>query len=509
MLFNSYSFIFLFLPIVLLGYKLAFHLKERYSGQNSLPIYWLAFSSVVFYTIWNPSFTPILLTSIFVNGCFAYALIKRDFSENQKRWIRNVGVLLNLLFLCYFKYYSFFLENANNLCGSNFTLHHIILPLGISFYTFQKIALLVDAEKGLIKDFQFNKYILFVTFFPQLIAGPLVHHKYLMPQIGPEKLKTLSIDNISMGLCIFIIGLFKKTVIADTMSPISDMVFNTISEGTMISVYAAWVGSISYTIQLYFDFSGYSDMAIGLAMMFGIQLPQNFNSPYKSASIIDFWRRWHMTLSAFLRDYVYIPLGGNKSGENRRYLNLFLVMLIGGLWHGAGWTFVLWGGLHGFLLVINHLWRKMRKKHVYLNQSFGIGGYLIAWALTFFSVVNSWVLFRSSGFESAKNVFKCMYTKCVISELGLENILQRINYMIVQQMNPKFVMLLILFILAGTLLLPNTYSLFLKKEKKDIPAPQIDLTFSMTNRWAWTIAILFMLSILHLNHVTPFLYFQF
>ena len=184
-------------------------------------------------------------------------------------------------------------------------------------------------------------------------------------------------------------------------------------------------------------------------------------------------------------------------------------MLVGGLWHGAGWTFVLWGGLHGSLLIINHFWRKIRVNHEFLNRSFGVGGYLIAWALTFFSVINSWVLFRSSGFESAKNVFKCMYTKCERSELGFENILQKINYMIVQQMNPKFVILLILLILAGTLLLPNTYSLFLKKEKKNIPALQIDFTFSMTNRWAWIIAILFILSILHLNHVTPFLYFQF
>jgi D-alanyl-lipoteichoic acid acyltransferase DltB (MBOAT superfamily) len=324
--------------------KLSFkflYLKEKYSGQNSLPIYWLAFSSVVFYTIWNPSFTPILLSSITVNGVLAYALIKKNFSQTQRKWIRNIGVLGNLLFLGYFKYFSFLLENANSIIGTNFTLDHIILPLGISFYTFQKIALLIDAEKGKVEDFQLNKYLLFVTFFPQLIAGPLVHHKDLMPQIGLDKLKTLSIDNVTIGLCIFVIGLFKKTVIADTMSPIADMVFNTVSEGTMISAYAAWVGAISYTIQLYFDFSGYSDMAIGLAMMFGIQLPQNFNSPYKSASIIDFWRRWHMTLSSFLRDYVYIPLGGNKSGEKRRYINLFLVMLIGGLWHGAGWTFVL------------------------------------------------------------------------------------------------------------------------------------------------------------------------
>lgn len=245
MLFNSYSFIFLFLPIVLLGYKLTFHLKERCSGQNSLPIYWLAFSSLVFYTVWNPSFTPILLSSITVNGVFAYALIKKNFSQTQRKRIRNIGVLGNLLFLGYFKYSSFLIENANSIIGTKFTLDHIILPLGISFYTFQKIALLIDAEKNEVKDFQLNKYLLFVTFFPQLIAGPLVHHKDLMPQIGPDKLKPLSIDNVTIGLCIFIIGLFKKTVIADTMSPIADMVFNTVSEGTMISAYAAWVGAIS------------------------------------------------------------------------------------------------------------------------------------------------------------------------------------------------------------------------------------------------------------------------
>ena len=509
MLFNSYSFIFLFLPIVLIGYHFFYNLKEKYPSQQSLPLYWLAFSSLIFYTIWNPSFTPILLASITGNGCLAYALINRDFSSAQRRWIRNIGVIGNLVFLGYFKYSSFLLENSNAFLGSSFTLYHIILPLGISFYTFQKIALLVDAEKGQVKDFQLNKYLLFVTFFPQLIAGPLVHHKDLMPQMGPEKLKPLSADNLALGLCIFIVGLFKKSVLADTMAPIADMVFNTVSDGTALKASAAWAGALAYTLQLYFDFSGYSDMAIGLAMMFGICLPQNFNSPYQATSIIDFWRRWHMTLSAFLRDYVYIPLGGNKLGKRRRYFNLFLVMLIGALWHGAGWTFVLWGAFHGILLVINHFWRAMRKQSKFFNRSFGIYGQFIGWFITFYAVVHAWVLFRAPNFEAAKNVFKFMYSRHTESSLNFSQILGKISYKIVNSMNAQTVYILLILLILSCLFAPNTYNIFVNRMNNSSVALQVKLNFSMTNGWSWVMALLFVLSVLHLNHVTPFLYFQF
>ncbi len=265
-----------------------------------------------------------------------------------------VGILGNLLLLGYFKYADFFISNFNVAVGSNISLLHITLPLAISFFTFQQIAYLVDSYKGKVRKHNFISYTAFVTFFPQLIAGPIVHHSEMMPQFENIKNKIINKNNIAKGFFIFSLGLFKKVIIADTFAIWTKSGFDT---SLTLNFLEGWATSLSYTFQLYYDFSGYTDMAIGAALFFNIHLPINFNSPYKATDIQDFWRRWHITLSRFLRDYVYIPLGGNRKGNYRTYLNLFLTFLVGGIWHGAGWTFIFWGFLHGVAIVVNRLWK--------------------------------------------------------------------------------------------------------------------------------------------------------
>jgi D-alanyl-lipoteichoic acid acyltransferase DltB (MBOAT superfamily) len=302
---------------------------------------------------------------------------------------------------------NFFAESAADLFGASFTLENIILPLAISFFTFQQITYLVDTSRGLASKYGFLHYALFVTFFPQLIAGPIVHHSEMMPQFMRTDLCILRYRNLAIGITIFGLGLFKKVIIADNVAVFGSPVFDAANAGATLTFFEAWGGALAYTFQLYFDFSGYSDMAIGLARMFGIRLPLNFNSPYKAENIVEFWRRWHMTLSRFLRDYLYIPLGGNRKGATRRYINLMTTMLLGGLWHGAGWTFVAWGGLHGIYLVTNHAWHRI-KRAVFNQRSFGVAGFWAARLLTFLAVIIGWVFFRAESFDGATRILTGM-----------------------------------------------------------------------------------------------------
>ncbi len=313
------------------------------------------------------------------------------------------GVGFNLVLLAYYKYFDFIIENLNFLFSSNFTLMHIILPLGISFFTFQQIAYLVDAWKGNIKKehHKFSDYILFVTFFPQLIAGPIVHHKDMMPQFA-NKIK-LNIDYFLAGCSLFTIGLFKKLIIADSLGPIANNVFARADAGESLLAVESALGLLAYTFQLYFDFSGYSDMALGLGLMMGIRLPINFNAPYKATNIIDFWRRWHMTLSRFLRDYLYIPLGGNRKGEARRYINIMITMLLGGLWHGASWNFVIWGALHGLMLLFNHAWLNLQKSLRWNGLP-----RVLSVMMTFLAVALAWAFFRAETFSGALNILNSL-----------------------------------------------------------------------------------------------------
>jgi alginate O-acetyltransferase complex protein AlgI len=306
----------------------------------------------------------------------------------------TLAVSLNLITLGYFKYFNFFIFTLNDFTNTSFELETILLPLAISFFTFQQIAYLVDSYRNKVTDRNFKNYSLFVLFFPQLIAGPIVHHNDLLPQFNLKKSKEKLIEGLGIGVVLFFIGMFKKVVLADSLAGYSDPVFER-ADSSGVSFFDAWGGSLAYTFQLYFDFSGYADMAVGVAMMFGIKLPMNFNSPYKSLSIVDFWRRWHITLGQFLRDYLYISFGGNRVRISRKYFNLFLTMLLGGLWHGAGWTFLVWGGLHGIYLVINNIWSSFMSS--YSNKFINI----LSWFVTFLAVVVGWVFFRSSSFESS------------------------------------------------------------------------------------------------------------
>jgi D-alanyl-lipoteichoic acid acyltransferase DltB (MBOAT superfamily) len=319
----------------------------------------------------------------------------------------TVAVATDLGVLGYFKYVNFFIDTANGALGMNWPALGVILPLGISFFTFTQIAFLVDTARSEVKEVNFIHYALFVTYFPHLIAGPILHHKEMMPQFADWRTYVPSFDNFAVGIAYFSIGLVKKCLIADGFAPDATVVFNAAAQGHALGALEAWKGAIAYTLQLYFDFSGYVDMAIGLSAMFGIRLPLNFNSPYKSANIIEFWRRWHMTLSRFLRDYLYISLGGNRRGPVRRYLNLMVTMLLGGLWHGAAWTFIVWGGLHGIYLVINHAWAAI-KPAAALSHVPAAFRHALAVAVTFLAVVLAWVFFRAADIPTALTMLSSM-----------------------------------------------------------------------------------------------------
>src|SRR5882762_4691557 len=387
MLFNSHAFIFLFLPAVLAGY---FALGR---GSNLAPVIWLALASLAFYAFSNWPFVLLLLASIAFNYGVGYLLIARDLRPKVRFAVLTAGVAGDLLVLGVFKYAGFLAANFNAVFSTGFVVH-ILLPVGISFYTFTQIAFLVDAYRGKVARYALPHYALFVTYFPHLIAGPILHHKDMIPQFERAEAKRPSPHLILCGLIIFAIGLFKKTCLADGIQPLVAVAF-----GPNTPTFdQAWIGALAYTFQLYFDFSGYSDMAIGISLMFGIFLPLNFNSPYKATSIIDFWRRWHMTLSQFLRDYLYIPLGGNRHGRVLRYVNLMITMLLGGLWHGAAWTFVVWGALHGAYLCVNHAWSNYGPT---IGPRFTRVANAAALALTFLAVVVAWVFFRADSIDTA------------------------------------------------------------------------------------------------------------
>ena len=399
MLFNSYEFIFVFLPITFFIYFYLNHKRLTIASKG-----FLVFSSLFFYSWWNIAYLPLILISMLFNYLIGNSLNK-DGNENKignkktfsKKSILIFGIVSNLALLGYFKYADFFIENFNFISGSNVNLLHMVLPLAISFFTFQQIAYLVDSYRGETKEYDFLNYALFVTFFPQLIAGPIVHHKEMMPQFASKWNMVKNYRNIALGLFIFSIGLFKKVVIADTFAVWATAGFDT---ATTLNFFEAWATSLSYTFQLYFDFSGYTDMAIGIALLFNIKLPINFNSPYKALSIQDFWRRWHITLSRFLRDYIYIPLGGNKKGNFRTYTNLMATFILGGFWHGAGWTFLFWGFLHGLSLAIHRLWQTL---------GFKMWTWL-AWLITFNFVNIAWVFFRAKEWDDALRILSSMFS---------------------------------------------------------------------------------------------------
>ena len=403
MLFNSYLFLFVFLPVTCAGFFVI--------GRCSRPVAagWLALASLAFYAWWDIRFVPILIGSVLWN--FAAGLVilhlRRRGQIRMSLVALAVGVGTDLAVLGYFKYVNFFIEMANNALGTTLSPLAVILPLGISFFTFTQIAFLVDTVRTEVEEYNFVHYVLFVTYFPHLIAGPILHHREMMPQFADRRTYAPSFDGFAVGIAYFAIGLVKKCLVADGFAPDATAVFNAAAQGHTLGALDAWKGAIAYTLQLYFDFSGYVDMAIGLSAMFGIRLPLNFNSPYKAASIVEFWRRWHMTLSRFLRDYLYVSLGGNRKGPARRHINLMLTMLLGGLWHGAAWTFVVWGGLHGIYLVINHTWAAIKPKAI-LSQVPATLRHAFSVAVTFLAVVLAWVFFRAADLHAALAMLAAM-----------------------------------------------------------------------------------------------------
>lgn len=397
MLFHEKDFLLLFMPIVLIGHIILKRISIRFI------IVFFILSSASFYCIHNTYNIFIITSSIIIN--FLLGLCISIYPKERSYLV--IGILFNILFLGFFKYSNFFIENINIIFGKNFNFTNIELPLAISFFTFQQIAYLVDTSKGSIKNKDFTIYSFFVLFFPQLIAGPIVRFQQIIEQIlNPCFLKYNS-NYFTAGFCLFSIGIAKKLIMADGISPLSESLFLIIESNRIPSITEAWIGMISFGLQIYFDFSAYSDMAIGLALMLGIRLPINFNSPYKALDIVDFWRRWHITLSEFLRDYLYIPLGGNRSGKLRGCLNALLVMTIGGLWHGASWTFFFWGVFHGILIGITHFARSLLKKSNLL--SLVCSRIIFNRFFLFFLITISWVLFRSEDFLQAKIIYQSLF----------------------------------------------------------------------------------------------------
>src|SRR6516162_4594520 len=498
MLFSSCTFLFQFLPAVVLAFAAA----RRHSPRAGILL--LAGGSLFFYGAWRPIYLLLLIASVAAN--FSLGLLMED--PLRRRAVGLIGVGLNLALLCYFKYTNFIFDSISMLTGAPLPFVNIVLPLGISFFTFQQIAYLVDVMRGAPVERDIVSYTLFVSFFPHLIAGPLVHHAEMIPQFKRGR-SFRSAVLAARGLAIFAAGLFKKVVIADNLAQFVSPVFAHLDAGGGVTTPWAWLATLAYTFQIYFDFSGYSDMAVGLALLFGIRLPVNFRSPYKAMSIIEFWRRWHITLSRFLRDYLYIPLGGNRLGEQRRYLNLMVTMLLGGLWHGAGWNFLIWGGLHGLYLCVNHLWQAWRGA----GAKFRSGPATIAsWAITFFVVVIAWVFFRARTAAGAWQMLGALFGfEAESSAYVSPGVLRLMDLPLLVGEKPLLLIRasMVALALAIVLVLPNVPQLYGYREYRR--APEKEGRPRWRPNWAWALASALALSIslFGMWQRLEFLYFQF
>ena len=493
MLFNSYIFMFGFLPLMLLAVTVA-----RGQSQRAVQLVVLM-GSWIFYGWFVPALILLLIGSSLVNHT-----IGRWIESNRKSLLPLIaGLVFNLGLLAYFKYAGFLVANVSALLGQSWAIENILLPLAISFFTFQQVAYLVDLRRGTASSPELIEYCLFVAFFPQLVAGPIVHHKELIPQLRKPTFGALSVSGTQLALVWFTIGLTKKVLFADQLAPISDTIFTAADNGAHPSLLEAWSGVLAFTFQIYFDFSGYSDMAIGLGLLLGISLPINFNSPYRATSIIDFWRRWHITLSRFLRDYLYVPLGGNRNGVPRRYANLLLTMLLGGLWHGAAWTFVIWGGLHGLYLIVAHQWRR----------NFSAIPTMLGWVLTFIAVCMAWALFRAETLPGAVAIIEGLVGqnglvlaaehRPLLGPAGDILAAWGLNFEGVPEFRLRY---LVLFpaLIAAMLLVPSTQELtrYLQTERSWIQ-------WRPTIVWGVTFGALLAIASLSTQNATDFIYFQF
>lgn len=467
MLFSSSVFIFIFLPLVLFLY---------YISGKKIRNYILLLASLIFYAWGGVNYLKILMVSILINYVFGLLIDKTVDRSHLRKFILILGIILNLALLFYYKYYDFFIENINNILNMNLELKRIVLPIGISFFTFQGMSYIIDIYRN---DGKINKNIcsvaLYISFFPQLVAGPIIKYKTIDEQIRVRK---ESIDYFSYGINRFVIGLGKKIIISDMLGAISDNIF-LLANSSGIDMITAWIGAICYTLQIYFDFSGYSDMAIGLGHLFGFKFPENFNYPYISRSITEFWRRWHISLSTWFKEYLYIPLGGNRRGNV--YFNLFVVFLVTGLWHGASWNFVIWGLWHGMFMIIE---RVIRNENWYKKiPSF------IKIFITLFIVIIGWVLFKATTLEEGLKYLSIMF--------GLSNF-SNITFEYTYFISRKFIVLIIIGIIASTPIFKNIFNRY-----RDIKVFELIKTI--------LIILLFIISIIFMVNSTysPFIYFQF
>jgi alginate O-acetyltransferase complex protein AlgI len=503
MLFNSYQFLCVFLPVTLIVFFALGRVDRAWAAG------WLALASLVFYGYWSVKYLPLLLGSVIFNFVSGRALSRRARSPQGHRLL-VCAIAADLLLLGFYKYANFFLTSVNDIAGTQLPALAIVLPIGISFFTFTQIAFLVDAYRGIAREYSFTHYLLFATYFPHLIAGPILHHAEIMPQFESPAPYRFSGRSFAIGMTIFTIGLAKKVLLADHFGFSASPVFDAAHAGVSIPLMAAWVGALSYSFQLYFDFSGYTDMAIGISKLFGVDLPINFYSPYKATSIIEFWQRWHMTLSRFLRDYLYIPLGGNRKGVFRRYLNLMLTMLLGGLWHGANYTFVLWGGLHGLYLVVNHAWRSLRRRAgnadavapIRASAAIRAASATIASGVaTFLCVSIAWVLFRADDMGAACSLLRGM--------LGLSGLTVHPHAGETQQLLARGFPEFAAVFLAGAVLvwaMPNTRQITDRLERAlDNPAAA-GFYLRIVPAAA---GVVLALAVLQMRQITTFLYFQF
>ena len=500
MLFSSYTFLFQFLPATVLAFLAA----RRHSPRAGILV--LAGASLFFYGAWQPVYLLLLIASVALN--FSLGLGMED--PLRRPAIGAFGVALNLALLCYFKYMGFILDTVSMVSGIPLTFSDVVLPLGISFFTFQQIAYLVDIMRGAKVERDIVSYTLFVCFFPHLIAGPLVHHAEMIPQFKRSRTGRSAVL-AARGLAIFAAGLFKKVVIADNLAQFASPVFAHLDAGGGIPTSWAWLATLAYTLQIYFDFSGYSDMAIGLALLFGIRLPVNFRSPYKAVSIIEFWRRWHITLSRFLRDYLYIPLGGNRLGKQRRYANLMVTMLLGGLWHGAGWNFLIWGGLHGLYLSINHLWHDWRSSKKRALSGLTEKG--LSWAITLFAVVIAWVFFRAKTMAGAWKMLGSLFgfdgAGATYEPTGVALRMMDLPILV----RPERLLLIgggmVALAFAIALFLPNVSQIFGYREYRRSPEPYASVRWHPNTAWALFTALALSSSLFGMWQRLEFLYFQF
>ncbi|MGJ3252727.1 MAG: MBOAT family O-acyltransferase [Elainellaceae cyanobacterium] len=534
MLFNSYEFILLFLPIVFLGFSLVSRL-----GNSRLPIFWLVAASFFFYGWWNPPYLLLLLVSIGVNYILGQILSQAHLSENGVRGkaFLILGVAFNLGIIGYYKYFNFFIDNVNAISGTTFNVAQIVLPLGISFYTFQQISYLIDSLEGETGHYRFIDYCLFVTFFPQLIAGPIVSHQEMMPQFSKQSKVGLSQENLAIGLAIFSIGLFKKVILADQIALYATPVFNAASQDVSLSAVEAWMGALAYTMQIYFDFSGYSDMAIGAAWLFGIRLPINFNSPYKALNIIDFWGRWHITLTRFLTRYLYNPIALSISrrriqrgkslikrgvGSASAFIELIafptiITMLLAGIWHGAGWQYIAFGFLHGFYLTINHCWHMILKYRGYNLKATSWLGQRFGQVVTFVAVVVAMIFFRATDIDDA--------TTIIASMIGQNGFSIADGALFPNQLfsNAKLGLLSLIVVMSIAFFFPNTQEWFSKYSPALGYQPAVSkkhkfrwvihlqeyLSWQPNQFWAMITAGIAVTSFLGLSGVSEFIYFQF